>query len=116
MKKGKLGLFLLFAAFVAVSSFLVFSKLGVVSFFSVLLSVAAPLALGSCIAFVMNIPMSLIEKLFLRLAKPKRKFAIAAIRGASILISLVLVIAVLAAFVGLIFPETKHNRVFLRLG
>ena len=107
MKKGTLGLVLLFAAFVAVSAFLVFSEIGFLSFFSVLLSVAAPLALGSCIAFIMNIPMSLIEKLFLRIAKPKRKFAIAAIRGASILLSLALVIAVFAAFVGLIFPETK---------
>lgn len=66
------------------------------------LSIFFPLFLGCCIAFVLNIPMSLLEKLFGTCKKPwMQKIK----RPVSILLSIVIIVALLYLIINLVVPE-----------
>ena len=107
MKKEYIGIALIAALVLFPALLLLFEALGIGHAFSVITSILAPILIGVCIAFVMNIPMCMIEKLLLRLTRAKRKIALNAIRGVSVLLSAALVISVLALVFMLIIPETK---------
>ncbi len=65
-----------------------------------------PFVLGAAFAFVLNIPMTFVERLLLKLTKGKyEKLA----RALSILLSLVFVIALIAGFVSIVLPQIVES-------
>lgn len=66
------------------------------------LSIFFPLFLGCCIAFVLNIPMSLLEKLF---GTCKKRWMQKIKRPVSILLSIVIIVALLYLIINLVVPE-----------
>lgn len=69
-------------------------------------SVLAPLIVGGCIAFIINVPMSFFEELFLKKCKfSKNKFLTALARPLALIISILLLGAVLIILIVIIIPE-----------
>ena len=108
MKRKPLGLILLIAVAALPAFALLLQATGVAKALSALVSMLAPLLIGICIAFVVNIPMSAMEKQLLKLSKTKKRASLVLARGVSIFFSIILVIAVFALVLLLIIPETKH--------
>ena len=67
------------------------------------ISLCFPFILGCAIAFIINIPMSKIEKLFFKKAKSKKAKKIA--RPAAIVITLIILIAIIVGAMFIIIPE-----------
>ncbi len=108
MKKRSFAIWALAIIFLVPSLCLLLEKLGIFSAFSLLLSLASPLFIGICIAFVINIPMSLIEPLILKLTKATRTYAHKLIRMLSILLSATLVFGIFVGVFVFIIPEAKR--------
>lgn len=77
------------------------------NFSSVLMSASFPFILGSGLAFAINIPMTLIEKLFFRWKIPK-KFE-KGIRVISIIISYILLFLLLFSLIFLVIPDFQET-------
>lgn len=67
-----------------------------------ILSIFLPLFLGCCIAFVLNIPMSRLEKLF---GLCKKRWIQKIKRPVSILLSIVIIVALMYLIINLVVPE-----------
>ncbi len=65
-------------------------------------SVLFPILLGGCIGFVLNIPMSLLERLF---GKCRRRWVQKIKRPVSILLSIVFILAIIYLIINLVVPE-----------
>ncbi len=71
-----------------------------------MLSVFTPLAVGACMAFVLNIPMSFFERLF---DKCKARWVRKIKRPISLLLSLILILAILALVFFMVVPELLNT-------
>ena len=108
MKRKPLGLILLVVAIALPSFALLLQVTGAAKAFSALASLLSPLLIGICVAFVVNIPMSALERRILKLSKTKKRATLVLVRGVSILFSIILVVCIFALVLVLIIPETKH--------
>ncbi len=108
MKNKKTGYGILAALIIIPSASLLLEKLGIISAFSFLLSIISPLFIGACIAFVINIPMGLIERLIYKIRTPSRPFVKKLARMFSILLAGALVLGFFAGVFGLVIPEAKR--------
>ena len=75
------------------------------SFFKVIYNVILPFVLGGVIAFILNIPMSKIEKFFANKFDMKGKY----VRGISIAISILIIVLILLFVCLLLVPELVDN-------
>ena len=75
-----------------------------------LLKILAPVVVGFCLAFILNIPMTLIEKKLLSpLAKSKKKTVNKLTRPTSLLFTLVLSLGFIALMLFAIIPQLKNS-------
>lgn len=77
-------------------------------------SLIFPFILGGCIAFILNIPMSVIEHRLFKTKQEQSKWKNAAARPASLILSILLVILILVIISFIIIPEM--GRTFVTLG
>lgn len=107
MKKQSRAILILVCLLALPSVLLLLQALGISQAFSAFISVLTPVFVGICVAFIVNIPMSTLESFLLKITRAKRRFALLAIRGISILLALALFICVFALVIMLIIPEAK---------
>ena len=70
-------------------------------------NIVSPVVLGMCIAFVMNVALAPIEKMFTKLTRSKLKGG--ALRAVSILITLVILLGFIVFVVGVIVPSVGES-------
>ncbi len=73
--------------------------------FGRLVGILTPFILGGCIAFILNVPLSLFENKLFRKGKTKNRFINNIRRPISILLSIILVVGIIFTVTFLIFPE-----------
>lgn len=73
-------------------------------------SLIFPFILGGCIAFILSVPMSFIEKFIKKIPKVKDKAA----RGISLLVTLLLIIAIIILVMFIVIPELADT--FVSIG
>lgn len=82
----------------------------VASFVGGILGIFAPLIVGLCIAFILNIPMNLLEtKVFKGMKKSKKKFINKLTRPVSLVATLLLAVALIALLLFIIIPQLHDS-------
>ncbi len=77
-------------------------------FIAKLINVFAPVTVGLCLAFIMNIPMKILEeKVFSPLAKSRRKSVRKLLRPCSLITTIILFIGFIAALLLIVVPQLK---------
>lgn len=85
-------------------------KLNVVGeFISEIFSICAPVIVGICLAFILNIPMKLLEnKVFVFLKKSKSKFLNKILRPISLITTIILALGFIVALLFVLVPQLKE--------
>ena len=85
-------------------------KLNVVGeFISEVFSICAPVIVGICLAFILNIPMKLLEnKVFVFLKKSKSKFLNKILRPISLITTIILALGFIVALLFVLVPQLKE--------
>lgn len=82
----------------------------VASFFSGLLTIIAPLIVGFCLAFMLNIPMNVLEnKVFKGLKSSKNKAAFKMLRPLSLISTIILTLGFIILLLFIIIPQLKDS-------
>ncbi len=85
----------------------------VTSFFGAILGILAPLIVGLCLAFILNIPMNLLEtKVFKGMKNSKNKIVNKLMRPVSLISTVLLVFAFIVLLLFIIIPQL-HNSILL---
>lgn len=96
----------IFLVLVGVLSYWVLNNLKIfLDFFKIIYNVILPFVLGGVIAFILNIPMSKIEKFFEKKFNMKGKY----VRGISIAISILIIVLILLFVCLLLVPKLVDN-------
>ncbi len=83
------------------------------SFFKGFLGILAPLIIGLCLAFILNIPMNVLEKtVFKKIGKSKNKFVNKLLRPVSLISTIVLMVAFIVLLLFIIIPQL-HSSILL---
>ena len=86
----------------------------VVSFLKGILDILAPLLVGFCLAFILNIPMNILEKkVFKKMGESNKKAVNKALRPVSLISTLVLMIAFIALLLFIIIPQLHKSIVLI---
>ncbi len=86
----------------------------VASFFSGALTVFASTIVGFCLAFILNIPMSVLEnKVFKRLKNSKKKIATKALRPLSLITTVILTLGFIVLLMFIIIPQLHDSIVLI---
>ena len=82
----------------------------VASFFSGLLTIIAPLIVGFCLAFMLNIPMNVLEnKVFKGLKSSKNKAVFKMLRPLSLISTIILTLGFIVLLLFIIIPQLKDS-------
>ena len=107
-KRTKQILFIIFVSILFAALLLNFHRLG--RLFGLLWELVLPVAVGGIIAFFLNVPMKGFERLLLRLfARARRRPPLAALRAASLVLTLLAIVLVLALVFTLVIPELVES-------
>lgn len=99
----------------AVVIFTVSQNLSVVTLvWSKLLKILAPVIVGFCLAFILNIPMTIIEtKILAPMKKSKKKIVTKLIRPISLILTVLLTLGFIILLIFIIFPQLKDSIVLI---